>query len=298
MNRRDIPVYELSAYRQSSEYPGIHVAGIQDSIQQRRSLLQPHYHHFFQVFLMSGRSFFMHDFVEYRITGAVLAFASPGQVHVVKPGRGFRGIFVSFTQDFFDGTTPPPSKLLEYPFFFSNGAPPFVRLEHKEFLRYQELFAEMQSEFDANLAGASDVLRALLQIIFARAARHFPEGEQSSEPSRPAQLMREFRLAVETRFREFTSLSDYAALLKVTVNHLNDTVREQTGQSAGEIIRQRRLLDAKRLLLHSDMSVSEVGYHLGFEDPSYFSRFFRRYAGVSPAEFRAGIREKYQQNGP
>ena len=60
-----------------------------------------------------------------------------------------------------------------------------------------------------------------------------------------------------------------------------------------EVIRQRRLLDAKRLLSHSEMSVSEIGYHLGFEDPSYFSRFFRRYERCAPAEFREQIREKY-----
>jgi AraC family transcriptional activator of pobA len=112
--------------------------------------------------------------------------------------------------------------------------------------------------------------------------------------SRPARLARQFRLEVEGRFHKETALSAYAAALGVTANHLNDTLRRETGQPAGELIRQRRLLEAKRLLLHSDLSVSEVGYRLGFDDPSYFSRFFRRYARASPADFRAKIREKYQ----
>lgn len=296
MNRRGIPVYDLSEYRQSTTEAGIHVADLEQSLQQHRNLLKPHYHHFFQASLMNGRGTFMRDFVEARITGPVLAFTSPGQVHTVKPGRGFGGIFVSFTQDFFDSTTPPPSKLLEYPFFFSTDSPPLLRLRESDFRKLHQLFIELQAEFDAQQHGVHDVLRAFLQIIFTRVTRLFPELHRHGESSRSAQLVREFRLAVETRFREFTSLPDYADLLKVTVNHLNDVVREQTGQSAGEIIRQRRLLDAKRLLLHSDMSVSEIAYHLAFEDPSYFSRFFRRYAEKAPAEFRAEIREKYQQN--
>jgi len=298
MNRRDIPVFDLSDYRKDSVPAGIHVANLEQFLQQHRNRLQPHYHHFFQVSLMAGRGSFMHDFVDFRITSPTLAFTSPGQVHTVKPGRGFRGIFVSFTQEFFDSTMPPPSKLLDYPFFFSNEPPPLLRLEGTVFPQYEALFRELQAEFDANLHGAYDVMRAFLQIIFTRASHLFREVYRLDDPSRPAQLVREFRFAVETRFLEFTSLADYAALLKVTPNHLNDTVREQTGQPAGEIIRQRRLLDAKRLLLHSDMSVSEIGYHLGFEDPSYFSRFFRRYEGQAPAEFRAAIREKYQRNAP
>ncbi|HEY1121221.1 MAG TPA: helix-turn-helix domain-containing protein, partial [Haloferula sp.] len=58
-----------------------------------------------------------------------------------------------------------------------------------------------------------------------------------------------------------------------------------------------RLLDAKRLLLYSELSVAEIGYRLGFKDPSYFGRFFRRYESRTPAEFRDEIREKYQKDG-
>ncbi len=298
MNRRGIPVYELSEYRQSTAEAGIYVADLEASLKQHQNRRLPHSHPFFQVSLMNGKGSYMHDFVDYRIAGSVIAFTSPGQVHAVRPGFEFHGIFVSFTQEFFDSTMAPPSKLLDYPFFFRSDVTPLLQLGPEDFARYYALFRELQSEFEAGLTGVHDVLRGLLQVIFGKLARHYPEVHRSDTSSRPAQLVREFRLAVETRFREFTSLADYAALLKVTVNHLNDTVREQTGQSAGEILRLRRLLDAKRLLLHSEMSVSEIGYHLGFEDPSYFSRFFRRYEKQSPAEFRTAIREKYQRNAP
>jgi AraC-like DNA-binding protein len=132
-------------------------------------------------------------------------------------------------------------------------------------------------------------------MLFVKAARwHAAEGPVRKS-SRPAVLVRRFQQEIERNHRNWRTLEPYAKELGVTVNHLNDVVRGETGQAAGEHVRQRRLLDAKRLLLHSTLSVSEIGYELGFEDPSYFSRFFRRYEALTPAEFRKEIREKYQK---
>jgi len=105
--------------------------------------------------------------------------------------------------------------------------------------------------------------------------------------------MREFRLALEENFRTTQSVSDYAKLLKVSSDRLGKAVQERSGRPAGEIIRQRLLLEAERLLAHTEMAVSEIAYALNFQDPAYFSRFFRRLAGHSPGEFREGLEERY-----
>jgi AraC-like DNA-binding protein len=83
-------------------------------------------------------------------------------------------------------------------------------------------------------------------------------------------------------------------MLGVTTSHLSDSMRLETGLTAGELIRARLILEAKRLLLHSELTIAEIGYELGFGDPSYFSRFVRREIKTSPAEFRDRIREKYR----
>jgi AraC-like DNA-binding protein len=79
---------------------------------------------------------------------------------------------------------------------------------------------------------------------------------------------------------------DYAAKMNITPNYLNALCRKKSGKSAGELIRQRILLEAKRLLAHSTMSISEIAFQLGFEDNSYFGRYFRRYTRLTPGEFR------------
>lgn len=82
---------------------------------------------------------------------------------------------------------------------------------------------------------------------------------------------------------------EYAALLYVTPNYLNAFCRHMLGKSAGEIIRNRVLLEAKRLLINADMSIAAIAYQLNFADNSYFTKFFKKYAGVTPEEFRKNI---------
>ncbi|MBB5036546.1 helix-turn-helix domain-containing protein [Prosthecobacter dejongeii] len=295
MNRRTIPSLQMSDYGQDGlREQGVVVMPLEISMSQEPQRLIPHFHDFFQLFLIQGPARLMHDFREYDVTGITLFFLSPGQVHTIYPrSNSMRGTVASFTQAFFDHQLPPPSMLVELPFFFASGAPPWFSVEKRKAARLMGLFGDLQREYDGGQRGVMEVLRSLLRILLIEASRIETVGQPVKEATRAALLARQFQLALEHHFREWQALAPYAKQLGITVNHLNDVIREETGHAAGELIRHRRLLDAKRLLLHSDLSVSEIGYQIGFQDPSYFSRFFRRYAGATPADFREAIREKY-----
>ena len=79
---------------------------------------------------------------------------------------------------------------------------------------------------------------------------------------------------------------DYASLLYITPNHLNALCKELLGESAGELIRKRIILEAKRLLVIKDYSIAEVAYELNFNDNSYFTKFFKKIEGMTPEDFR------------
>lgn len=295
MHRRTIPSLQMSVYGQGAlRQEGVVVMPLEHSMTQEPQRMIPHFHDFFQIFLIHGQGSLMHDFREHQVEGVTLFFLSPGQVHTIRPGLRMRGTVASFTQAFFDHQAPPPSMLFDLPFFFPSGTPPWLTVSPAEAREISGFFAQLQREYDASLAGVAEVLRATLRILFVHAARLYAARHPVREAARAAVLARQFHLALEHHFREWQALAPYAKALGVTVNHLNDVIREETGHAAGELIRQRRLLDAKRLLLHSDLSVSEIGYQTGFQDPSYFGRFFRRLTGRTPAEFREEIREKYQ----
>jgi AraC family transcriptional regulator, transcriptional activator of pobA len=295
MDRRTIPSLEMSMYGQDRlRAEGFVVMPLEFSMTQEPQRLIPHFHDFFQIFLITGAGRLMHDFRDHDVTGVTLFFLSPGQVHTIRPAPQMRGTVASFTQEFFDHQAPPPSMLFDLPFFFSSGVAPWLTVSQDEAARVTALFADLQREYDAAQAGVTEVLRATLRILFVQAGRLYAQKHPVKEASRATLLARQFHLALEHHFREWQALGPYAKELGITVNHLNDVIHQETGHAAGELIRQRRLLDAKRLLLHSDLSVSEIGYQTGFQDPSYFTRFFRRQAGQTPVEFRESIREKYQ----
>lgn len=258
--------------------------------------LRPHYHDFFQVTLLFGSGRLMHDFRETEVSGSLVFFLSPGQVHTIVPTAETRGTIVSFTRQFFDPRDEQGAgSLLDLPFFYATDRMPWLKLSEQNRDWVASVFRELQAEYDGAQEGAGEVFRSLLRILFVRVARWHAVESPVVKGSRAAILVRRFHHEIERHHHDWKTLEPYAQELGVTVNHLNDVVRKETGQSAGEHVRLRRLLDAKRLLLHSSLSVSEIGYQLGFVDPSYFSRFFRRYENVTPAEFRVRIREKYQK---
>ena len=139
-------------------------------------------------------------------------------------------------------------------------------------------------------AGADDdVVRVELLRLFFLLQSFVPAVPHPPVPPQKQQTLRHFRQLVEKNYRSLKLPKEYAVLLHITPNHLNALVTSLTGKNAGSIIRERVLLEAKRLLTNAAMSVSEIAYDLEFQDNSYFTRFFKRYTGQTPEAFRKTI---------
>jgi AraC family transcriptional regulator, transcriptional activator of pobA len=132
-------------------------------------------------------------------------------------------------------------------------------------------------------AGLLDLMVMVLRLMGAGPA-------QPDEPGPQAHLVARLRERIEERFRLREPMETHAEALGVSARRLRAACAAIARQSPGDMLDQRTLLEAKRSLLYGNLSVSEVGYALGFADPAYFSRFFSRHSGVSPAAFRKGLR--------
>jgi AraC-like DNA-binding protein len=99
-------------------------------------------------------------------------------------------------------------------------------------------------------------------------------------------LLQSFRKLIDQNFNTLRLPKDYAALLYITPNHLNALCNDMLGIPAGEVIRNRVILEAKRLLVNLDLTVTAIADKLNFADNSYFTRFFKKYTGQTPEEFR------------
>ena len=131
----------------------------------------------------------------------------------------------------------------------------------------------------------AEVFRSYLHLCLELAARHYP-ALPPAETGLAQQQIRQFGALLNQHYRTLRSVRDYAALLHLTANHLNALCRRVLNKTASALIHERVIMEAQRLLSHSALGVAQVAYELGFEDASYFVRYFRKYTGTTPEAFR------------
>lgn len=148
----------------------------------------------------------------------------------------------------------------------------------------------LQREAERDAKGHSALLRALGESAFIHLSRlllaHEPAAAQRPERSEDLRLFLNFCDLVEAHFRDHLTLTDYAGRLLITEARLNDICRRMAERPSKEVVHERLLQEARRLLLFSAVPVSEISYQLGFADPAYFSRFFTKRTGTPPSQFR------------
>src|SRR6516165_8531499 len=175
--------------------------------------------------------------------------------------------------------------------FTEDAAEPVVPLGEAERDRLSKLAVELHEERFLARAGFRIAMRGLLALIaveVARLAAARARGTGDAVALEPTgATVDALRKLVEEHFHKERQLGFYADKLAMTVDRLNDHVKRATGVTAGHLIRQRVLTEAKRQLVFTSQPIHEIAYDLAFSDPSHFARFFRKQTGTTPHEFRA-----------
>jgi AraC family transcriptional activator of pobA len=135
---------------------------------------------------------------------------------------------------------------------------------------------------------------ALLLIWILRHAAHAQAGPQDSSapPTAGGRLFSRFQGLLEGEYARLHTVDAYARALAVTAPHLSRVCRQARGRSASALIRERQMLEARRLLAYTQIRVAEIAYELGYSDPAYFSRVFATHTGLSPRAFRQGFTDR------
>jgi AraC family transcriptional activator of pobA len=158
----------------------------------------------------------------------------------------------------------------------------------------QSHFAALDREYRGNAPHREIVLASLLGAALAWLARYaIPAARNATQDSRGMRHFAAFCTMIESEYASHHPISEYARRLGITAAHLNALCRQASGQSALDLIHERMLLEAKRQLVYTSMTVSTVSYSLGFADPAYFTRFFKQRIGVSPKQFRNGAQQAF-----
>jgi AraC-like DNA-binding protein len=237
----------------------------------------PHRHTFYEiVYLTAGDGVHVVDLAESPLHPPQLCFVQPGQVHFWR-ATGLDGRVILFTDEFLAAHPGDRETLRQLACGPPLGTPgPDV----------PAIVEEMQREYAGRGAGRTAILQSLLHILILRAARLAGAASASGPAGGPAAVARGFLALLHQPGGHQRTVQGCARRLGVSASYLNEAVKSVTRRTPGTLIRQAQMLEAKRLLARTDLAVAQIAKQLGFGDPSYFSRFFRREAGMSPGTFR------------
>jgi AraC-like DNA-binding protein len=229
----------------------------------------------------------MIDFAEYEATAGDLLWIRPGQVHRFARESEYRGTVLTMQPGFLPRATVESTGLYRY------DLPPLLRPDAAQLAGLEAALAQLRREYEDTstlpLSLHTAVLRHSLSAFLLRLA-HLAASSAEAARQQTDTTFTLFRDAVEKGFATNHSVSAYADALGYSRRTLVRAVRAATGETPKAFIDKRVVLEAKRLLAHTDMPIGRVGAAVGFPDAANFSKFFHQHTDMTPAAFRAELR--------
>ncbi|MFH6996691.1 helix-turn-helix domain-containing protein [Flavobacterium sp. FlaQc-57] len=253
------------------------------SVKGRNEFEQPHKHDFYLVFFVEkGSGVHNVDFTQHTVNDYQVYFIRPGQVHnwsLNVDTSGFQLMLSSEIINIFPN-------LGQFP-FFEQSVPSCLSLTKEEFGEFKKHLEEIESILPQNDALTKEIvllrLHLLLKLLQKEFLNQFQEHDSSTKPEK---VIKSFSVLIDANFKEESSVNFYADKLNITPNYLNILSQKYLKMPAGDVIKERTILEAKRLLTSTDLSIKEIGYQLGFNDNTYFSKVFKKYTGKTPGDFK------------
>ena len=244
--------------------------------------------------MTSGKYLFHYADRSFETDETILFFGNPRipySCEVVKPTPD--GYACLFTEEFLKLSDRTES-LLQSPLFIIGGTP-ILTLNKSQKKSITDIFQKMIAEQDSGYAFKDELIRNYLGLIIHEALKMQPPESNPREKNAAQRITAVFLELLERQFPiesvehplQLRTAQDFASNLSVHVNHLNSSVKEITGKSTTTHIGERIIHEAKALLQHTNWSVAEIAYALGFEYPTYFNNFFKKKTGQIPKAVRA-----------
>jgi len=283
-----IPVYSLHNFSSPERNSQQFQVEVFDA-NRHFSVKYPHRHDFFEVlYLLKGSGYHVIDSNKYEIKPPCVFFMSPGQAHKLELSNDIEGYIFIFTADFYLLNRSNQNSLIEFPFFYTihQDNPP-LPLENENDIRFLEsLFRQSIAETRQTGDYTLEMLRSILDLILTTCGARYRVTANMLNKGKGQILVKRFFHLLEENHQKNLSLSDYSGMIGITPNHLTQTVKLLTGKTSSQIIKAKQLMEIKRLLVHTNLSVSEIANQLNFEDQSYFTKFFKRETGLTPLQYR------------
>jgi AraC-like DNA-binding protein len=286
MKKPGVPVLALDSFPQRPARRAYYLERLDRHVANFPGVSTPHTHNFYLLlYVTAGHGTHTIDLVTYALQPGSVFFMTPGQVHHWQLSEDAQGYIIFFSPDFYLFRYPG-NRLFDYP-FFNPLHPPALHLASPE-NELRPVVEQMWREASSPAPQQEEVIRSYLHIFLELAARHYPATavEAPEEHPHSLQLLREFGLLINQHLRESRTVQYYAERLHISPNHLNALCRRHLSKTASMLIQERVVLEAQRLLSYSTQTVAQIADALGFEDASYFGRYFRKHTARTPEQYR------------
>ena len=286
-----LPVYSLGPDEITGN-KNFRVYNFEGVLPEHADLLVPHRKdHYLFVFLKKGGMRQWLDMKPYELKDNTVYFYNPGRIIVKEEADLIYSTAFAFTPEFLslqENVSLSKLPLIQNPYNSHE-----LILNAPDITFVEDLMNKIKMENQQPSEWQQRMLAAYVSLLLTYLSRLYTEQYNDNTPSVDQLLLRKFQAKIDESFQELHEVGDYASLLNISPGHLSEVVKNQSGRPAIKHIHDRLVMEARRLLFHTNNPLKEIAWDLGFSDASYFNRFFKRETGATPAGYRNQIREMY-----
>ena len=261
----------------------------------KEQMTKPHRVNFYHIYLFKNcQPTHFVDFEPIKVKPYSLLFIDKGRVHHFDELLKYEGDLLVFTDEFFC-ISETDAKFLRSSILFNDlSDAPTIHFKKTEFEKYNNICENIKEELNLPTDNSKHILLKNLLHNFLLLVEREKRKQGFTELKKGVDLDYTllFRDLLETNYTKLKSVSDYAKIICISEKRLGQATSKILYKTPKEIINDRILLEAKRLLVHTTLSIKEIGQELGFEDPTYFVRYFKKNTKTTPVEFRESYLNK------
>lgn len=279
------PIYNIQRFNCTSVNSDLYINTFKNHLIDHSFVEEPHRHNsYVLVFFTKGSGTHEIDFDVFAIQSGSMFFLQPGQMHHWHLSDDVEGFVIFYSQEMYNLYFGQKT-IADYPFYSSVDNKPEMVFSASELKAILPYFESLIVETQSNQLLKQDKIMNLLDIIHIEIARKYSETHLYEAHSYNVKI-KMFETVLENNFRIEKAPSFYASQLAITLKHLNRICNEMLQKTTTEVITDRIILEAKRMLMDKKFTVNEIATRLGFDDYSYFTRLFKKHTRMTPTDFR------------
>jgi AraC family transcriptional regulator, transcriptional activator of pobA len=284
----EIPVRKIKINSKEQSSTGFNIRDVGVLLDEKDIVHELHRHSFFFILaLEKGNGVHEIDFTKYEVRDHSIFILRPGQVHMLHLRAGSTGYLLEFDLAFFQSK----NKISDHRWKKATSRN-YCKVEAGRFRKLHSTLGNVFEEFTSKQDGYIDAIKANLDLFFIEFVRESqdPKRITNAENGYTQDRYEVLMHLLEKNISSMKTVSEYAALLNLSSYQLNAITKASVGKTMSDLINEQIVLEAKRYLLATTVQVKEVADHLGYEDVSYFIRFFKKHTGLSPEAFRKNFK--------